>query len=211
MDTHEKGWLTCARPQRESFQPAAVWIEDRWLFCRRMVGDDVCQILFYHLATFVWKQYEIFGDQLNYYQKTLITKLFGIHDVAKFHWRKNNPLEVPTWDGKTRVWMSKEQLVAVHREACIFGPMAAQFGRELQQFLMVNPDAKLIKKDDFQHSVDSGRVSIRENMREEADMIVEDDRASQCSKRTRSPRREWYRGNQDVDLRPAGRKGYWQP
>ena len=76
---------------------------------------------------------------------------------------------------------------------------------------MVNPDAKLIKKEDFQHSVGCGRVSIREAQQEDADMGVEDDRASQCSKRTRSPRREWYRENQDVDLRPAGRKGYWQP
>ena len=194
--------------QRESFQPAAVWIEDRWLFCRRMVGDDVCQVLFYHLATFIWKQYEIYDESLNWYQTTLITKVFGIQNVADFYWRKNNPQHVPTWDGKTRILMDKDQLVSVHKEACIFGPMAALFGRELQQFLMTNPEAKLIKQRDFQHSVDCGRTSVRDNKPVDAEMDVEDDQASQCSKRTRSPRREWYRGGQEVDLRPAGRKGY---
>ena len=199
--------------QRESFQPAAVWTEDRWLFCRRMVGDDVCQILFYHLATFIWKQYEIDGEYLNWHQTTLITKVFGIQNVGEFIKRKATPQPVPTWDGKTRVWMDKDQLVNVHREACIFGPMAALFGRELQQFLMVNPDAKLISQNDFQHSVDCGRVSISQQIvdkQEDAEMGVEDDQASQSSKRTRSPRRAWYRDvrNQEVDLRPAGRQGY---
>ena len=77
-------------------------------------------------------------------------------------------------------------------------------------FLMVNPEAKLIKQRDFQHSVDCGRVSIRVDKQEDAEMGVEDDQASQSSKRTRSPRRDWYRDvrNQEVDLRPAGRKGY---
>ena len=169
----------------------------------------MCQILFFYLATFVWKQYEIFGDQLRYYQKVLITKLFN-GDVELFHERIVSPLEVPTWDNQTRIWMSEQDLVTVHKEICLFGPIAALFGRELQQFLLVNPGEKLIKKDYFQYSVDQGRVSIRENMREEADMIVDDDRASQCSKRTRSPRRAWYREQHDVDLRPAGRQSYWE-
>ena len=39
--------------KRVSFEPAPVWTEDRWIFCRRMTGDDICQILFYHLATFI--------------------------------------------------------------------------------------------------------------------------------------------------------------
>ena len=38
--------------KRISFDPAPVWTEDRWIFCRRMSGDEICQILFYHLATF---------------------------------------------------------------------------------------------------------------------------------------------------------------
>ena len=40
--------------QRASFELALVWTEDRWIFCRRMAGVYLCQVLFYHLATFIW-------------------------------------------------------------------------------------------------------------------------------------------------------------
>ena len=120
---------------------------------------------------------------------------------------------VPTWDGKTRVWMTCDQIVRVHKESCIFGPLAALFGREVQQFLMVNPNAKIILMTEFQHSVDSGRVSLGtsridlEWQHENAEMAVDDDRASQSSKRTRSPRRALYRDirRQEADLQPARR------
>merc|ERR1711989_98043 len=99
--------------------------------------------------------------------------------------RMSNPLLVPTWDGKTRVWMKQEQMVRVHKESCIFGPLAALFGREVQQFLMVNPNAKLILQTEFQHSVDSGRVSLSqqrvEAQHQDADMVIDDDQASQGS------------------------------
>ena len=193
---------------RESFEPGTVWTDDRWMFCRRMVGDDVCQILFFYLATFVWKQYEIYGDQLRYYQKVLITKLF-YGDAERFYERIVNPLQVPTWDNQTRIWMYEQDIIAVHKETCLFGPIAALFGREVQQFLLVSPGDKLIKKDYFQYSVDQGRVSIRERKRKEADMmVIDDDRASQ---RTRSPRRNyWYREQQDVDQRQGGQQRYWE-
>ena len=198
---------------RDSFQPATVWLEDRWTFCRRMVGDDVCQVLFYHMATFIWKQNDLRGESLNRHQMTLVTKVFGILNVGEFMSRMSNPLLVPTWDGKTRVWMKQEQMVRVHKESCIFGPLAALFGREVQQLLMVNPNAKLILQTEFQHSVDSGRVSLSQKVvdkqREDADMVIDDDQASQSSKRTRSPRRAFYRDlrSEEIDLRPASRRG----
>ena len=193
---------------RESFEPGKVWIDDVWMFCRRMVGDYVCQILFFYLATFIWKQYGIYGDQLRYHQKVLITKLF-YGDPERFYERILNPLDVPTWDNQKRIWMYEQDIIAIHKEACLFGPIAALFGREVQQFLLVHPGDKLIKKDYFQYSVDQGRVSIRERKRKEADMmVVDDDRASQ---RTRSPRRNyWYREQQDVDQRQGGQQRYWE-
>ena len=142
------------------------------------------------------------------HQSTLINKVFGIQNVADFIWRKKNPQYVPTWDNKTRIMMDKDQVVSVHKEACILGPLAALFGRELQQFLMTNPQAKLIKQQDFQHSVDSGRTAIKVVKPEYADWGAEDEHASQSSKRTRSPRRAWYRGGQEVDLRASGQQGY---
>ena len=95
----------------------------------------------------------------------------------------------------------------------MIGPLAAIFGREVQQFLMVNKNAKIIAMTEFQNSVDSGRVSlsqqIADKQSEAADMVIDDDQASQSSKRTRSPRRALYRDvrSQEVDLRPEGLRG----
>ena len=132
---------------------------------------------------------------------------------GEFMSRMSNPLLVPTWDGKTRVWVKYDQIVRMHKESCIFGPLAAIFGREVQQFLMVNPNAKIILMTEFQHSVDSGRVSVGQQrinwqwQREDAEMVVDDDQASQSSKRTRSPRRAFYRDvrHQEIYLQPARR------
>ena len=143
-------------------------------------------------------------DVLWKHQSTLITKLFDIYDVNDFIWGKNNDQWVPTWDNKVRVCISKEQAISVHKEASILGPLAAMFGRELQQFLMQNPKATLIKQQDIQYSVDSGRTAIKVTSKPEyANWGAEDDNASQSSKRTRSPRRAWYRGGQEVDLRAS--------
>ena len=165
------------------------------------------------MATFIWKQHDIRRESLNRHQMTLITKVYGITNVGEFMSRMSNPLLVPTWDGKTRVWMKYDQIVRMHKESCIIGPLAALFGREVQQFLMVNPNAKLILKTEFQHSVDSGRVSLSQqivdNQCDDAEMVIDDDQASQSSKRTRSPRRALYRDarSQEIDLRPASRRG----
>ena len=119
------------------------------------------------------------------HQSTLINKVFGIYNVNDFIWRKNNDQYVPTWDNKTRVCMSKDQVISVHKEACILGPLAALFGRELQQFLMQNPKATLIKQQDMQYSIDSGRTAIKVTSKPAyANWGAEDENASQSSKRT---------------------------
>ena len=38
--------------ERVRFEPAIVWLEDRWIFVRRMAGDELSQVLFYKLSTF---------------------------------------------------------------------------------------------------------------------------------------------------------------
>ena len=49
--------------RRVSFDPATVWVEDRWLLCRRMTGYHLCQILFYHLFFLICTHYRGSGCQ----------------------------------------------------------------------------------------------------------------------------------------------------
>ena len=81
----------------------------------------------------------------------------------------------------------------------MLGPLAGMFGREVQQYLLTNQNPNKIPLDEFQYSVDSGRASlskqrIRAVHSEPVDGNYEDDRASQTSKRTRSPRKMPYHG-----------------
>ena len=74
------------------------------------------------------------------------------------------------------------------------GPLAAMFGREFQQYLLEHKGADKIFKAKMQHSVDSGRSSMSQKRVEEVhheyvNDDYDDDRASQVSKRTRSPRK----------------------
>ena len=103
------------------------------------------------------------------------------------------------------------------KEMCMIGPLAAMFGREFQQYLLINKGTNKIPVDEFQYSVDCGRASlskqkIRAVQSEPVEVDYEDDRASQVSKRTRSPRKTMmpFRGapwaqsparRHDVDIR----------
>ena len=93
--------------------------------------------------------------------------------------------------------MTSDQIDRMHKETCLLGPMAAMFGREVQQTLMCPNPPKLISVEDFQYSVNAGRASlsqqrIAEARVEPADDHRDDDQVSQASKRTRSPRKPFY-------------------
>ena len=153
------------------------------------------------------------AHQMHDHQVSLLTSVFHISDIREFMDKLGQPIQVPTWDGKARVWMTVDQIKRMHQEVCLLGPMAAMFGREVQQILMLSKTIKWIDMEEFQNSVNSGRASVSQQIADEqseaADMNIDDDQASQTSKRTRSPRRALYRDvrSQEVDLRPANLRG----
>ena len=162
-----------------------------------MSGDDICQILFYKLATFIWVKNGLNANQMHQHQVTLLTSVFKVPDLRDFMEKVDQPVQVTTWDGKELVWMTADQIDRMHKETCLLGPMAAMFGREVQQFLMSPNPPNLISVEDFQYSVNSGRASlsqqrIAEARVEPADDQCDDDQVSQTSKRTRSPRKALY-------------------
>ena len=89
--------------KRAKFEPAEVWTEDRWTFCRRMAGDELCAVLFYKMATFIWRSNEIQGHDMREYQDALITHVFGYTYKDDFLPKLRSSLNVVTWDGKGQV------------------------------------------------------------------------------------------------------------
>ena len=79
--------------------PSNVWIEDRWIFIRRMAGDTFCQKLFYKVCTFIWINNGIqLGAQLQAYQDALIEDVFQYKNKKSFVINEKEPTEVSTWD-----------------------------------------------------------------------------------------------------------------
>ena len=137
---------------------------------------------------------------MHQHQERLLTSVFNITDKYEFKDRLENPVSVTTWDGKTRAWMTTKQVDDMWREVCFLGPLAAMYGREVQQTLMSpNPPNKIPVKD-FQYSVDMGRASLSQekieaSWHEPVEDRPEDDQVSQTSRRTRSPRKTLYYGD----------------
>ena len=69
----------------EQFEPSEVWTEDRWIFVRRMAGDELCQKLFYQMCAFIWCANGIgTGPEIRTYQDVLIEELFTYSNKMEF-------------------------------------------------------------------------------------------------------------------------------
>ena len=160
-----------------------------------MYGDNICQILFYHLCTFIWEHNDLDKREVQERQDALLNSVFQVNNIREFKNSLNDTVQIMTWDGNLLVWMSKEQIHNMFLETCTLGPLAAMFGREFQQYLLVNKGTNKIPKVELEYSVNSGRTSMSDKristvQHEYLEDGRDDDRASQASKRTRSPRRE---------------------
>ena len=179
---------------KESFNPASAWVEDRWMLCRRISGDKLCRVLFYHLCTFIWEKNRVRMDEsVSECQKVLVESIFKAGDIREFHKLLDQPVQVITWDQKVRVWMSTAQIHGMFLEACIIGPLAAMFGREFQQYLLTNKNADKIPVTEMVYSVNSGRSSLSDKKIEavkhrKIEEVRGDEQRQETEKRTRSPR-----------------------
>ena len=74
------------------FEPSQAWTEYRWIFVRRMAGDELCQNIFYQMSTFIWCANGIEpGIELIRYQYVLIEDVFGYENKIEFIKKENTP------------------------------------------------------------------------------------------------------------------------
>ena len=63
--------------QREGFDPASAWLEDRWTFVRRMAGDELKQKLFAKVCAFIWRTNAIaLVNDIKSYQDAVFEEVF---------------------------------------------------------------------------------------------------------------------------------------
>ena len=148
--------------KRAKFEPAEVWTEDRWIFCRRMAGDELCAVLFYKVATFIWRSNEIQGDEMREYQDALITHVLGYNYKQDFIQKLRSSLSVVSWDGSNQIRLEATYIERMVKEILLLGPLAAMFGREIQQILIQNYMPEMVSEEEFAFSVQQGRASIKQ-------------------------------------------------
>ena len=148
--------------KRAKFEPAEVWTEDRWTFCRRMAGDELCAVLFYKMATFIWRSNEIQGDEMREYQDALIEHVLGYNYKQDFMPKLRSALSVVSWDGKNQITLEANYIEKMCKEVLLLGPLAAMYGREIEQILIQNYMPETVSEVEFAFSVSQGRASIKQ-------------------------------------------------
>ena len=152
-----------------------------------------CQVLFYHVSTFIWKKNDLPPEEVHERQDSLLNSVFNIKDLEGFKASLRDPIKVKTWRGQT-VYLPKKMMNELVGETCLLGPVAAMYGREFQQFLLTNKGETKIAVDEMEYSVNCGRASLSKKKVEELlnlDMqkYTQKDRSSPASTRTRTPPR----------------------
>ena len=85
----------------ESLCPFDIWMDHRWLFIRRMVGDTLCQKVLYGVCTFIWLANGIEkGTPLRKYQDVVIENVFQHRNKHAFLVQEKKDTQVRTFDGQ---------------------------------------------------------------------------------------------------------------
>ena len=137
------------------------------------------------------------GGDIQQYQDTVITEVFGYTDKRDFLKYERLPTDVTTWDGKDRALISHFYLEKMATEIGILGPLAAVYGREIEQLLMGPKLPDLIPEKILSESASYGRASLRtaalrssyQDQYGGSNYSESDVRPRRSTRRTRSPLR----------------------
>ena len=149
--------------KRIKFDPVQAWVEDRWVLTRRLAGDRFCQVIFYYVCDFIWKNNDLDKDERYDRQETLIREVFLKHDTDEWRWdhtKEESTVPVINWYGDTMIYADRKAINKLVTETALLGPLAAFYGRGFQQFLIENKDQNSIRVSTMQKSVDDGRASL---------------------------------------------------
>ena len=122
-------------------------MEDRWILCRRMAGDGLCQEAFYGVCTFIWLANGIqTGTEIQWYQDSIIENV------------------CQSKNGQYSGYLSYKDLKKLVKQICILGPLAGMYGRDIEQEMMHPTTGYYISERKFAHSVDAPKYAFRKGV-----------------------------------------------
>ena len=153
----------------KSFEPSVVWTEDRWIFVRRMVGDEFAQKLFYKVCAFIWTVNGVSkGREMQQYQDAVIEDIFEWQDKMEFVRKEKEPTEVSTWDGQFWGYISHSYLEKLATQISCLGPIAGVYGRDIEQEIM-SQHYNYVSMVKFEHSTVISKYAIKKSAMNEDD------------------------------------------
>ena len=115
-------------------KPVEMWLEDRWVFLRRMYGSELVQKLFMQCLTFIYGINDIKGAYFHDIQNTIVTELFGM-DQRSFFDKINKKTWVQYWDNSCEGYITQTTAHYLSKKISVMGPTAAAFGRYFELFI----------------------------------------------------------------------------
>ena len=114
------------------------------------------------MCTFVWTANGIQrGHEVQQYQNALIEDVFGYTDRKLFLNQLSMPTEVETFNGEYSGYITEDFLKKLVTRIMIVGPLAAIFGRCIEQEIMKGTCKYFIKESEFEYSLRDAKVCLK--------------------------------------------------
>ena len=119
----------------KELNPVEMWMEDRWIFARRIYGSELIQKIFMMCLNFIYGLNKIQGSYFHAIQNTIVRELFD-RDPKDFFHGMNKSTWVRFWNQETKGYISQNTAHWMSKRINIMGPTAAIFGRDFELFIL---------------------------------------------------------------------------
>ena len=145
------------------------------------------------MCTWIWLTSEIpKGPVLRQYRDSLIQNVSRYQNVKEFLRGEKEPTEITSWDGQVCGYFSYDKVKALVRQINILGPLAAIYGRDIEQEIMYPTSGTLISARKFNQSTNVPSTTLEATNLGQRPNEVRDHRSEAESTRETShrPRRD---------------------
>ena len=154
--------------EAEALNPVTMWLEYRWVFVRRFYGSEFAQKLFIMVWNWIYALNDIRGTTYYELQDEFVRYVFGMEPIYWFRTFRAST-SVIYWDNSLQGVVSYDTLQALSKMVGIFGPTAAVFGREFEDFLINEQEAVTISIERMEQSIRNSSGALSKAMIDSVD------------------------------------------
>ena len=150
----------------KKLDPVSMWQEYRWIFLRRILGDEFVQKLFMRCIQWTYVCNDIKDATLYERQDAIVNHLFKENPTE---WFRKYAVEtyMSTWDGRYWGYVSKSTIQELAKRVNVFGPIAGIFGRDLEYEVVSKSRYKWIPTRVIENSIVNNLGSLNNDHFEE--------------------------------------------